>query len=97
MSNGKASKGSGVCERLDRIEEMLTPPQASPEAYAVSRRNEDRAAWWEAYCAAITGLLAHHGDAQSDDLAARICQAHADAAIAARKARWDATQKDGSE
>jgi len=87
--NGKASQGSGVCERLDRIEEMLTPPEASPEDYAAAQREDDRAAWWEAYGWAMTGLLAHHGDAQSTDLAASICTAHADAALAASKARWE--------
>jgi hypothetical protein len=86
--HGKASQGSGVCERLDRIEEMLSPPQASPEAYAAALLEEYKDAWWEAYGWAFNGLLAAPGEVHFDSVVSAARQL-ADAALSARKARWD--------
>lgn len=52
---------------------------------------DERAFWDRAYCAALIGMLAKHGDCQSDALAASVCSAHADAALSARSLR---TEKD---
>jgi hypothetical protein len=66
----------------------------------MTTREEDRAAWWEAYCAALGGAWAnesvvvatdnHHkasGENPAKFLARQMAEM-ADAALAARKASW---------
>jgi surface antigen len=97
-----AQQVGDICSRLARIVGALTPPEASPEAYAAAQREDDRAAWWEAYLHAMTGLLA--GRSGGTSFLAEDATKAADAALAAlaaRKARWDespqpsTTQKEG--
>jgi hypothetical protein len=89
-----------ICKRLERIGDGVTHLcqvgnllVEHAEGWnidpATAQREADKAAWWEAYLHAMQGLLAHHGDTQSDALAASICTAQADAALAALHSRWD--------
>lgn len=95
----EAERAKAALEKAaDALEAIAHAMEPSVEAYDLVCAAEDQAAWWEAYLAAMQGCIAHYGDAQSNALAASICEAFADAALAAYKARWDATrptQKEG--
>jgi hypothetical protein len=80
-----------ICGRLDRIAEALEQSYLV-QAAAAAQREEDRAAWWEAF---LVVLGIEIGGSTDEDVH-YACRA-ADAALAARKSRWPEPQKEGEQ